>query len=315
MLVRFRGEAKPRPLLAPRTGDLTRALSPQATWQNEVRFFIKASRPGFWLTAIWFYLLPLAPHLPLNSFEFWLGLFYVGFPLGMIIYAGNDLTDELTDSLNPRKDTFLFGARPTHDQIVELPWRIFLVQVPFIALFTAIMGPRALLWFLAGLVLSSIYNARGGAKDRPFLDLLAQVGYLLVFVLACWLNGRPLSPWYIWVFGALFAMHSHLFGQIMDVAPDAAAGRQTTAVTIGILRSKLLISALLATEMVVALQIAGKPWLAPFVGLAALWFLLDALVLWRERPYASWQMTAFFLGWNALIVIEIVGSRLYSLLK
>jgi 4-hydroxybenzoate polyprenyltransferase len=30
------------------------------------------------------------------------------------------------------------------------------------------------------------------------------------------------------VFGALFAMHSHLFGQIMDVAPDRLAGRRTT---------------------------------------------------------------------------------------
>jgi hypothetical protein len=177
MNVRFRGEGFPRRLLAPRKEPQPRALSPHAStqnatahnataqnvnWTSEIRFFVKASRPGFWLTSVWFYLLPLAPHLPLRSFAFWLGLVYVGFPLGMLIYAANDLTDELTDRLNPRKDTFLFGARPTRDQIVELPWRILLVQVPFVALFIALLGPRAALWFAASFLASSTcWHKRG----------------------------------------------------------------------------------------------------------------------------------------------------------
>ena len=194
----------------------------------EVRFLLKASRPGFWLTAAWFYLLPLGSNAPLNSPSFWLGLFYVGFPLSMLIYAGNDVTDTQTDALNPRKDSYLFGARPTLAQIRGLPLRILLVQMPFVALFTFLLGPRALLWFAATLGASLLYNSRHGAKDRAGFDVLAQVGYLLVFVLSSWLCQVPLSPWPLWVFGALFAMHSHLFGQIMDIEPDALAGRRTT---------------------------------------------------------------------------------------
>ncbi len=290
-------------------GETPALLATPATWRSELHFLVKASRPGFWLTAMWFYLLPLWPHLPLDSFAFWLGLVYVGLPLGTLIYAGNDVTDELTDRLNPRKDTFLFGARPTREQIKGLPRRIFLVQAPFIAALAWILGPLALVWFLAVLGMTALYNApRFGAKDRPGFDLAAQIGYLLVFVLATWLNGLPLAPVCVFAFGALFAMHSHLFGQIMDIAPDGAAGRRTTAVAIGARSSKSLVVLFLFIEAFLATQIAAKPWLPFFLAGSALWFALDAAVLWRGRPYAAWQMTAFFLGWNALLVLEIVFS-------
>lgn len=277
--------------------------------QAELAFLIKASRPGFYLTAIWFYLLPLGPIWPISSFAFWLGLFYVGFPLGILIYAGNDVTDHETDRLNPRKDTFLFGARPTREQIAGLPARIFLVQAPFLAAFVYLIGPKALLWFAALLGATLLYNAKPfGAKDRPGFDLLAQTGYLLVFVLANWINGQTLAPYFIFVFGALFAMHSHLFGQIMDIAPDQSAGRQTTAVCIGTRPSKALIVALLLVEAGLALRIVEKPYLPVFLALAACWFAFDGLILWREKPYAAWQMRAFLLGWNGLLALEIAVS-------
>ncbi len=280
---------------------------------SEFSFIVKASRPGFWLTAIWFYLLPLGPQWPLHSLAFWLGLAYVALPLGLLIYAGNDVTDELTDRLNPRKDTFLFGARPTPEQIARLPRRIAVVQMPFLVVFLWLLGPRALLWFLAVVGMTTLYNApRFGAKDRPGFDMLAQVGYLLVFVLAAWLNRLPSVPWFLFAFGALFAMHSHLFGQIMDIAPDSAAGRRTTAVTIGPRAAKALIVAFLLTEAWIASRISYKPWLPIFLAGSALWFTLDAALLWRDRPYRAWQMVAFFLGWNILLLIEIgwsIGSE------
>lgn len=271
-------------------------------------FLIKASRPGFWLTSAWFYLLPLGQEIHFHSFSFWLGLFYVGFPLGMLIYAANDLTDTKTDALNPRKDSWLFGARPTFLQIAEIPQRIFLVQAPFVALFTFLLGPRALLWFTAALVASLAYNLRGGAKDRPWIDMLAQVGYLLVFVLSSWLGGAPFTPWQVWIFGALFAMHSHLFGQIMDVGPDARAGRRTTAVCIGVRRAKMLISALLCVEALLALSITAKPWMASILAVSALWFVLDNFVIWKGKPYATWQAALFFVVWNLFLISEIAWS-------
>src|SRR4051812_9627801 len=72
---------------------------------------IQASRPGFWITAAWFYLLPLGQRPLLSSWIFWVGLFYVTFPFGLLIYGWNDLADRDEDRFNPRKGTFLFGAR------------------------------------------------------------------------------------------------------------------------------------------------------------------------------------------------------------
>jgi 4-hydroxybenzoate polyprenyltransferase len=286
----------------------TRAFS---LWR-ELLFCVKASRPGFYLTAIWFYLLPLGDTFPLQSSSFWLGLFYVALPLGLLIYAGNDVTDQDTDELNPRKDSFLFGARPTPEQIVRLPWLIALVQLPFVLWFFVLLGPRALLWFVALVAMTLLYNApRFAAKDRPGFDVLAQVGYLLVFVLSNWLNNLPQAPWFIFVFGALFAMHSHLFGQIMDVAPDSASGRRTTAVAIGIRASKYFIVALLLIEAVIASQITDKPYLTWFLLGSAGWFLLDVLVLWRDKAYLAWQMTAFFIGWNLLLLLEIAWNVIF----
>ena len=289
-------DATPRPANA--------TIAARASLASELIFTLKASRPGFWLTTIWFYLMPHGGAFDARSSAFWLGLVYVTLPLGMLIYAGNDLSDAETDRHNPRKDSFLFGARPTPDQLFELPWRIALIQVPFVALFAAVWGAKAWLWFAVLAAGSALYNRRsGGAKDFPICDLLFQCGYLLVFVLSDWTRGA-FSPWPVYAFGLAFAMHSHLFGQIMDIAPDARAGRKTTAVWLGPLRSKLLIAALLTIEVGLATRLPFKPYLVPMLALGALFFLLDALV-WRARPYPLAFLKLFFIGFNLALLLEI----------
>ncbi len=272
----------------------------------ELRFLLKVARPGFWLTSVWFYLLPLGQRDVFGNAEFWLGLFYVTFPLGMIIYGWNDVVDFETDRLNPRKDTFLFGARPTPEQIARLPWRIALVQLPFVLVFTCLLGVKALGWFAALAAATAAYNwPRIGCKGRAGLDLLNQATYLLVFVLSSWLNGVPQAPWFTFIFGALFAMHSHLFGEIMDLEPDRAVGRRTTAVVIGARRAKTLMVSLLVVESLLVWQMARDPWIAAFLAGGAVFFAADTAFLWRERPYAPWQMRLFFLGWNAAALLSI----------
>lgn len=267
---------------------------------TELRFLIKVARPGFWLTSIWFYLLPLGQRHVFGSWEFWLGLFYVTFPLGMIIYGWNDVVDFETDRLNPRKDTFLFGARPNPDQIGRLPWRIAMAQAPFALLFTWLLGWKTLAWFAALVAATAIYNwPRIGCKGRAGLDLLNQAAYLLVFVLSSWLNGLPQAPWFTFVFGALFAMHSHLFGEIMDLEPDRTVARRTTAVVIGTRWAKGLMVTFLSVEALLVWQTARDPWIATFLVAGGLFFALDAVLLWGDRPYNPWQMRLFFLGWNA----------------
>jgi 4-hydroxybenzoate polyprenyltransferase len=273
---------------------------------SSLSFIIKASRPGLWLTAVWFYLLPLGQRHVFHSAAFWLGLLYVTFPLGLIIYGWNDIADADIDSFNPRKGTFLFGARGSHEQLRRLPMQIALVQAVFASIFVYLDGARILLWLLGLVLFTAIYNLpRYGLKSHPPFDILNQAGYLLVFVLSSWLNHTPQLRWPAMLFGALFAMHSHVFGEIMDIDPDRASGRRTTGTVIGVIPSKVLICALLLLEAGMVWKFFGDFWISGALLFGVLWFLFDALVLWRHRPYSLIQMRVFMLGWNAIALASI----------
>jgi len=173
----------------------------------------------------------------------------VFFPLGLVLYGVNDIVDAETDALNPRKGTFMFGARGAREQLAILKWHIAAVQLPFAALFYYFVGPRILWWYALLLLAVGLYNAPGIAwKGRPPFDVLIQASYLLVFVLSSWLSRVPQLPWQTLLFGALFAMHSHIFGEVMDIEPDRLSGRRTTATWVGRVRAKFLIAAFLCIE-------------------------------------------------------------------
>lgn len=273
---------------------------------SALAFVIKASRPGLWATAAWFYLLPLGRRHVFQSGNFWLGLIYVTFPLGLIIYGWNDIADADIDRFNPRKGTFLFGARGSHAQLRRLPLQIAIVQAIFAASFLYLNGVRILPWFTALIAFTAIYNRpRYGLKSHPPFDVLNQAGYLLVFVLSSWLNHAPQLRWPAMVFGALFAMHSHLFGEIMDIEPDRLSGRRTTASVIGVIPSKFLISGMLCLEAVLVWKFFNDVWISGALLFGVFWFLADTLVLWRNRPYSLAAMRLFMLGWNAIALVSM----------
>jgi len=251
-----------------------------------------------------FYLMPLGHADLLHSGKLWLGLFFVLFPLGLVLYGVNDIVDAETDALNPRKGTFLFGARGAREQLAVLKWHIVVVQVPFAAAFYFFIGPRILWWYALLLLAVGVYNAPGIAwKGRPPFDVLIQASYLLVFVLSSWLNHVPQLPRQTFLFGAMFAMHSHIFGEVMDIEPDRLTGRRTTATMIGRVRAKFLIASFLTIETALV-QIYFRDWIvASFLASGALWFLLDATLLWRNRAYTPKQMRLFLWGWNAAALL------------
>ena len=179
----------------------------------EARFLVQVSRPGLWSTTALFYLLPLGRRDFTHSGRLWLGLVFVLFPLGLLLYGVNDLADAEADQLNPRKGTYLFGSRGAREQLAALKWQIVVAQFPFLAAFFLLVGPRILAWYGILLLAVGIYNApRFGWKGNPPFDVLIQASYLLVFFLSSWLNKAPQLPWQTFLFGALFAMHSHVFG-------------------------------------------------------------------------------------------------------
>ncbi len=251
-------------------------------------------------------MLPLSQRDVFHSVAFWLGVLYVSFPMGLLLYGWNDIVDYEADRVNPRKGTFLFGARGTPEQLRRLPLRIALVQVPFAIAFSFLAGPRMLLCFAGMIAAAGLYNwPRYGFKARPPLEILNQAGYLFVFLLSSWMNGVPLLPWAAMLFGALFAMHSHLFGEVMDLEPDRTAGRRTTATVIGRVPAKLLMAVLMLLEAGLVVSFFGAKELAGFLLVSAAWFVVDATVIWRSRPYSSSQMRFFMLAWNAIALISM----------
>jgi len=239
-----------------------------------------------------------------HSGKLWLGLFFVLFPLGLLLYGVNDIVDAETDALNPRKGTFLFGSRGAREQLAALKWQIAVVQIPFAMAFYFFVGPRILWWYALLLLAVGIYNAPGIAwKGRPPFDVLIQASYLLVFVLSSWLNNVPQVPWQTFLFGAMFAMHSHIFGEVMDIEPDRLSGRRTTATSIGRVRAKFLIAAFLVIETALV-HIFFRDWIiAGFLAFGALWFLVDATLVWKNRAYSPREMRLFLWGWNAAALL------------
>jgi 4-hydroxybenzoate polyprenyltransferase len=265
---------------------------------------LQVSRPGLWSTTALFYLMPLGHADILHSGKLWLGLFFVLLPLGLVLYGVNDIVDAENDSLNPRKGTFMFGSRGEREQLAALKWHIVVVQLPFVGLLYYFIGPRILWWYAPLLLAVGIYNSPGIAwKGRPPLDVLIQASYLLVFMLSSWLNNVPQLPWQTFLFGALFAMHSHIFGEVMDIEPDRLTARRTTATVIGRVRAKFLIAAFLCIE-------AGLVWIyfrdwiiTGFLAVGAIWFLVDATLLWKDRSYSPKEMRLFLWGWNGAALL------------
>jgi len=292
--------------MAETAASLPRATSAMARW-SDFSFLLQVSRPGLWTTTALFYLMPLGHTILLSSVRFWAGLAYILFPLSFLLYGVNDIVDAEADRKNPRKGTYLFGSRGAAHQLASLGWKIAAVQVPFLIAFYMWVGPRVLLWFALLLLAVAIYNApRIGWKGRPPFDVLIQASYLLVFVLSSWLNGVPQLPWQTMVFGAMFAMHSHVFGEVMDIGPDAASGRRTTATLLGAVRSKLLIATILLVECGLVWWYFRDFGIAAFLAAGVLWFAADAGWWWRQRPYSPRTMKLFMWGWNGAAVLGIL---------
>lgn len=257
--------------------------------------------------------MPLGRNLARHHLSFWMGLFYIVFPLSLLLYGVNDIVDAAGDRLNPRKGSYMFGSRGADEQLHSLRWQIAIWQIPFFAIFWRYTGWRIALWFAAIFLAVYVYNARPFAlKGRPPFDVLIQASYLLIFVLSSWINNVPQLPWQTFLFGALFAMHSHVFGEIMDIEPDRQSGRSTLATKIGRVPAKFVAASLLAIECAFISRYFQDRVIAIFLASGILWFLLDALFLWKNRPYSTSQMRLFLWGWNIAAILGIVWNAFHG---
>jgi len=260
---------------------------------NRLLFILKASRPGLWFQTLWLYLLPVAGQSRLHSWEFWLGVIYVTFPLNLLVYGWNDLVDRELDEVNPRKDSFLFGARGSREQLALLPRAMVITNLPFFMAF-GVMGGWKMILVLVGIILVlALYNLpRRGLRGRPPLELINQLGYLLILPLSILLNGTPNLPWQSVLYLILFCTHAHLMGEIMDVYPDRLAGRRTTATVLGVIPVKGIVMLLVLIESAVIGFVFRDLVLGVFLLFGAGWMVLD-IVVFRSRAYTPKEFLLF----------------------
>lgn len=274
---------------------------------------VKISRPGLWFPTIWIYLVPFGNQegfwkLPL----FWLGLFFVTFPLNYLVYGLNDYNDEKADAVNMRKGNFLFGAKATRKQLDGLLTKITLVILPFILLFTYLSGLKMLLLLLFMIGVNILYNFEPfRIKERPPFEILIQTGYVATAFFCTELNNLDILPWKTLIYLSLFAFQAHIAGEIMDLDPDLASNKRTTATLIGRKNSKFLMLALLLLESYLLWFWFHDAVLALFLLLFSFWLILDVFVFFKNRPYSLPQMKLFGYAINLCALLSMIWV-LYS---
>lgn len=274
---------------------------------------LKVSRPGLWFPTIWIYMVPLNLEMDFwLSFNFWIGLIFVSFPLNYLVYGLNDLNDFQADQINKRKGNYLFGAKLNKEQLARLPLKITWVVLPFILYFSFIKGPVMFFLLLFMIAINLMYNFRPfRLKERPPFEILIQVGYVFTIFLSILLNDLEMVPWQTLVYLSFFAFQAHIAGEIMDIEPDLKSGKKTTATLLGRKKSKLLMLLLLIIEVYILTFWFQDYVLAGFLLIFSLWLVLDIFFFFKDQPYSLNQMKLFGIAMNISAFLSMLWI-LYS---
>jgi 4-hydroxybenzoate polyprenyltransferase len=280
---------------------------------------LRVSRPGLWPVTLWLYLLPLGGEHAgeyARDPQFWIGFLYCTFPLNFFVYCLNDVADAEADRLNPRKGKLggAFGAKLTITQLRRLIWPCMVLQLSFLVCFcVGRAGPiRTILWAAATASITGAYNfgwplsRRRLSSGRPPLEFLGALGYLLVIPLSTWINGAPMAPLRSVVHTLFLIVRSQLWGELIDLGADAAARRETTAVGLGALRTRLLLCAIVASEAVYAFRAFPEdPWLAGFSCVSLALAVLDLAATPRGTPTARATAAAALVQGAASVALAV----------
>jgi len=269
-------------------------------------FYLKVSRPGLWFATLWLYLLPTSQMDIWDKPSFWFGFFYVCFPLNFLVYGWNDMVDQETDAINPRKNTFWFGALGTAEQLKELWKPMAAVQILFFTPLIYFAGLKMIPLFLAFLLINGLYNLpKHGLRSRPPLELLCQIGYLLVAPLSIFVNDTAMLPATTFFYLLLFAVQSHLIGEVMDIDPDKKSGRRTTATILGTQKTKLLIILIVTVEVGLLFYVYQEYIFGSMLAFGLLWLLIDLFLIFKTNNYTVGQMKLFGLFSNIMAILSM----------
>ncbi|WP_458042903.1 UbiA family prenyltransferase [Microbacterium sp. HM-570] len=208
----------------PRTRDLR-------AWSRVARL-IHISRPVLWINTIgtgvvgmWLTGQLFDPQaLPI--------LLWLTLPFNLLIYGVNDIYDQETDALNPRKGS-IEGARIDPGEVRLIAWAVAVTNLPFFVYFVVALPPLAVALMLLYAGVFVFYSAPPlRFKTRPFLDSLSNAAYALPLLIVPVALGAP--PVWPAVLGLLaWSVAKHAFDAVQDIEEDRESGIMTTAVRLG----------------------------------------------------------------------------------
>ncbi|WP_125133544.1 UbiA family prenyltransferase [Microbacterium sp. 10M-3C3] len=208
------------------------AVPARTTWRATLARLVHISRPVLWINTIGTGMLGMwltgrlldAAAIPL--------LLWLTLPFNLLIYGVNDIFDQETDALNPRKGT-IEGARIAPREVRTIVRAVAVTNVPFLVWFLVaypLAANALVLLYTAVFVFYSAPPLR--FKQRPFLDSLSNAAYGLPLLIVPVAIGAP--PVWPAVAGLLvWSVAKHAYDAVQDIDEDRAAGIMTTAVLLG----------------------------------------------------------------------------------
>lgn len=175
---------------------------------------------GMWLTG---HLLDVAA-IPL--------LLWLTLPFNLLIYGVNDIFDQETDALNPRKGG-VEGARIEQREVRLIAWAVAITNIPFLVYFVVALPLAAVGLIVLYAAVFVFYSAPPlRFKARPFLDSLSNAAYgLPLLILPVALEEPPVWPAVIGLLA--WSVAKHAYDAVQDIDEDREAGITTTAVLLG----------------------------------------------------------------------------------
>lgn len=200
-------------------------------WSNLTRL-VHISRPVLWINTIGTGLVGMwltGELLDLRAVPI---ILWLTLPFNLLIYGVNDIFDQDTDALNPRKGS-IEGARIERREVRLIAWAVAASNLPFFAYFIVALPPLAVALIVLYAGVFVFYSAPPlRFKMRPFVDSLSNAAYgLPLLIMPVALGAPPVWPA---VAGLLtWSVAKHAFDAVQDIEEDRAAGITTTAVRLG----------------------------------------------------------------------------------
>ncbi|WP_270242148.1 UbiA family prenyltransferase [Kocuria marina] len=204
----------------------------QASFVPAIRRTVHISRPVLWINAFGTGVLGMWLAGSLWRWEALPLLLWLTLPFNLLIYGVNDVFDQDTDALNPRKGS-LEGARIGAGEVRTIWAWVLITNVPFVVWFTFTLPPAALAWFAVYVLVFLFYSAPPlRFKARPWLDSLSNAAYALPLVFMAYaLDRTPVWPAAVGLMA--WSVAKHAFDAVQDIEEDRAAAITTTAVRLG----------------------------------------------------------------------------------